>query len=720
MTANYRGIEFSIVRKCTNNITISLYVDENVTFVTAPFTISDTELKNLLSANAATIKEARQRLNENADELIEYFSDYYIDVLGEQYDLELNYSGNTNCFENEKRRINIRIKAGATAAEAARYIKRKYAEFLHQKTDAIINDALKILNKDIKKTEYSWNIKDWVDYDIEKEKLYINPQITTKASYFLKFAILDSIMKKERFSDDAYKRTMEINIRGWKSIRRWCAEHSPDESVKRKTKDSIVLINKAHFEKIKAAVSNDNPDYAISVRSIINLRCDKESECGILSCFSFDAIVLCEHDKNPPKWYNVPCETNRYGFSTGTVSLYLPRISKYDDNYFPEEFIPPITEEEYENIANEVLEKCSPVPLEDTVPVPIRKIAEASGLKVIEFEGLGEKLNTSCVTVWDDCSIADKEGNTVIVSAKKGEIYVEQNASQEEINSLIACSYYNWKLHKSAFSYLYTNTQSNGSVNKCIFNPIDRDFGESFEQMSAYERAFSMSFCMAAATMVPSGDLDDMLSPIIKKIEKEGIKYISLDALINLLSKHYRTGRAEIKRRLHAKKILLESSEHAEMRKSVLYDRIVSEIKNSEQPSSEIKNMNDSFSATLNKLIKLKRKSVKRTRPDTQNGGADIAGASGISDHTLSRMRNKNGMEVSLQMILGVCCGLNLSAPETEMLLDKSPFKLQPSIREHYVYKLVMPLFKCYEIEEINDILEKAKVRKIGSDKMAR
>ena len=68
-------------------------------------------------------------------------------------------------------------------------------------------------------------------------------------------------------------------------------------------------------------------------------------------------------------------------------------------------------------------------------------------------------------------------------------------------------------------------------------------------------------------------------------------------------------------------------------------------------------------------------------------------------------------------MILGLCCGLKLSLAETEMLLDKSPFRLQPAIPEHYAYISIIPLFKDFSIVDINDILDKAGVRRIGTAK---
>ncbi len=137
----------------------------------------------------------------------------------------------------------------------------------------------------------------------------------------------------------------------------------------------------------------------------------------------------------------------------------------------------------------------------------------------------------------------------------------------------------------------------------------------------------------------------------------------------------------------------------------------------SQNKSANIRNMNDSFSATLIKLIESRRASKATKSLDSEDAARSLAEKSGIGNHTLSRLRTKNGTEVSLQMILGVCCGLGLSLAETEMLLDKSPFRLQPSIPEHYAYKSIIPLFKDFGINTINEMLDAAKIRRIGNPK---
>ena len=74
-----------------------------------------------------------------------------------------------------------------------------------------------------------------------------------------------------------------------------------------------------------------------------------------------------------------------------------------------------------------------------------------------------------------------------------------------------------------------------------------------------------------------------------------------------------------------------------------------------------------------------------------------------IQRKTLERI--KKGKNTTLQTLLALCCGMNLSVPQIELLLQKSGIFLRSEVEQDVAYKLLLPYCSTMSLEEINLVL---------------
>lgn len=81
----------------------------------------------------------------------------------------------------------------------------------------------------------------------------------------------------------------------------------------------------------------------------------------------------------------------------------------------------------------------------------------------------------------------------------------------------------------------------------------------------------------------------------------------------------------------------------------------------------------------------------------------ELSRRSFVQEKTINRI--KKGNDTTLQNLLALCCGLNLSVPQIELLLRKSGRFLRNEVAQDVAYKILLPYCSIMSIEEINLVL---------------
>lgn len=141
------------------------------------------------------------------------------------------------------------------------------------------------------------------------------------------------------------------------------------------------------------------------------------------------------------------------------------------------------------------------------------------------------------------------------------------------------------------------------------------------------------------------------------------------------------------------------------------YIDLINLIKHERKDAKEFKNTSASFTGYLEKLIK-----VRKTGPEA------LSESSLVGTKTIYRLRYDEDYIPELQTLLGVCVGLKLTLPESEILLTKKGYTLtSATTTQGLIYRCVLSIFSLgMEIREINGILEKFQIKRLGSDKYIR
>ena len=113
------------------------------------------------------------------------------------------------------------------------------------------------------------------------------------------------------------------------------------------------------------------------------------------------------------------------------------------------------------------------------------------------------------------------------------------------------------------------------------------------------------------------------------------------------------------------------------------------------------------FSETLVQLMKEKKLSNKK-----------LADVSLVGERTIQRLRNEEEYPTTVQTVLGLCYGLQLSVPEAEMLVRKTDFNIKPTNPQNNAYRCVLSSCAENSIYEVNEILESCGFEPLGSSKM--
>ena len=67
-----------------------------------------------------------------------------------------------------------------------------------------------------------------------------------------------------------------------------------------------------------------------------------------------------------------------------------------------------------------------------------------------------------------------------------------------------------------------------------------------------------------------------------------------------------------------------------------------------------------------------------------------LADALLVGERTIQRLRNKEEYPTTVQTVLGLCYGLQLSVPEAEMLVGKTDFNIKPTNPQNNAYRCVL------------------------------
>ena len=81
-------------------------------------------------------------------------------------------------------------------------------------------------------------------------------------------------------------------------------------------------------------------------------------------------------------------------------------------------------------------------------------------------------------------------------------------------------------------------------------------------------------------------------------------------------------------------------------------------------------------------------------------------------------LRNEEEYPTTVQTVLGLCYGLQLSVPEAEMLVGKTDFNIKPTNPQNNAYRCVLSSCAENSIYEVNEMLESCGFEPLGSSKL--
>lgn len=134
---------------------------------------------------------------------------------------------------------------------------------------------------------------------------------------------------------------------------------------------------------------------------------------------------------------------------------------------------------------------------------------------------------------------------------------------------------------------------------------------------------------------------------------------------------------------------------------------LLSQIQRASRSADAMRLYPGAFSETLVQLMKEKKLSNKK-----------LADASLVGERTIQRLRNEEEYPTTVQTVLGLCYGLQLSVPEAEMLVGKTDFNIKPTNPQNNAYRCVLSSCAENSIYEVNEMLEACGFEPLGSSKM--
>ncbi len=134
---------------------------------------------------------------------------------------------------------------------------------------------------------------------------------------------------------------------------------------------------------------------------------------------------------------------------------------------------------------------------------------------------------------------------------------------------------------------------------------------------------------------------------------------------------------------------------------------LLSQIQRASRSADAMRLYPGAFSETLVQLMKEKKLSNKK-----------LADASLVGERTIQRLRNEEEYPTTIQTVLGLCYGLQLSVPEAEMLVGKTDFNIKPTNPQNNAYRCVLSSCAENSIYEINKMLESCGFEPLGSSKL--
>ena len=134
---------------------------------------------------------------------------------------------------------------------------------------------------------------------------------------------------------------------------------------------------------------------------------------------------------------------------------------------------------------------------------------------------------------------------------------------------------------------------------------------------------------------------------------------------------------------------------------------LLSQIQRASRSADAMRLYPGAFSETLVQLMKEKKLSNKK-----------LADASLVGERTIQRLRNEEEYPTTVQTVLGLCYGLQLSVPEAEMLVGKTDFNIKSTNPQNNAYRCVLSSCAENSIYEVNEMLESCGFEPLGSSKL--
>ena len=134
---------------------------------------------------------------------------------------------------------------------------------------------------------------------------------------------------------------------------------------------------------------------------------------------------------------------------------------------------------------------------------------------------------------------------------------------------------------------------------------------------------------------------------------------------------------------------------------------LLAQIQGANKRANSMRLYPGAFSETLVQMMKERKISNKK-----------LADSSLVGEKTIQRLRNNEEYPTTVQTVMGLCYGLQLSVPEAEMLISKTDFNIKPTTPQNYAYRCALSACAENSIYEINEMLESCGYIPFGSSNL--
>ena len=216
------GIRVDIVRKAIKNLHLGVYPPGGRVRVAAPEHLSDEAVRLAVVSRLGWIRRKQETYatqeRQSAREMVTGESHY---VQGRRYRLDVvEATGRQAVALRDGRTLELRVKAGASAAERDQLLQRWYRRLLREQVGDLVTQwepvvGVKVAEWGIKKMKTRWGT-----CNTDARRIWINLELAKKSSACLEYIVVHELVHLiERRHNDHFRELMDRHLPQWRIYR---------------------------------------------------------------------------------------------------------------------------------------------------------------------------------------------------------------------------------------------------------------------------------------------------------------------------------------------------------------------------------------------------------------------------------------------------------------------------------------------------------------------